>query len=54
MSDTPAENVWDALAVFSFGTPDLALLDDGSILLTYYATADGIIHVRACRFRIET
>ena len=48
------ENVWDALALFSFGTPDLALLEDGSILMTYYSTVDGIIHVRACRFRLQT
>ena len=46
------ENVWDALAVFSFGTPDLQRLHDGSILLTYYATLDGITHIRACRFRV--
>jgi len=44
--------VWDALTTFTFGTPDLVYLDDGSILMTYYATIDDICHVRACRFRV--
>lgn len=42
--------VWDELEAFTFGTPDLVDLGDGSVLLTYYATLGGIIHVRACRF----
>lgn len=46
-------NIWDALALFSFGTPDLVPLTDGSVLMTYYCTIDGIIHVRACRFRLQ-
>lgn len=46
------ENVWEALDRFTFGTPDLLELEDGSILLTYYGTIDGITHVRACRFRL--
>lgn len=45
--------IWDDLQRFSFGTPDLVLLDDGSVLMTYYATLDEIIHVRACRFRVD-
>ena len=32
------EGVWAELEAFTFGTPDLALLQDGSVLLTYYAT----------------
>ena len=44
--------VWDELQRFSFGTPDLGRLGDGTILMTYYATVDSIIHVRACRFSI--
>ena len=47
------ENVWDELQKFSFGTPDLLLLDDGTVLLLYYATLEGIIHVRACHFRVH-
>ncbi len=47
------ERIWDELQRFSFGTPDLLLLGDGSVLLTYYATLQGIIHVRACGFRVR-
>lgn len=46
------ERVWDELQRFSFGTPDLVRLADGTVLLTYYATVQGIIHVRACGFRV--
>jgi len=42
--------VWDELESFTFGTPDLLALQDGSVLMTYYATLMGVIHVRACRF----
>jgi len=45
--------VWDELQRFSFGTPDLALLQDGTVLMTYYATISEIIHVRACRFTVD-
>ena len=48
-----AGGLWDALDRFTFGTPDLVLLSDGSLLMTYYATLNGITHVRACRFRVE-
>ncbi|MDE2664840.1 MAG: sialidase family protein [Acidobacteriota bacterium] len=47
-----AGGLWEALDRFTFGTPDLVLLSDGSLLMTYYATLDGITHVRACRFRV--
>lgn len=47
------EGVWDALDKYTFGTPDLIRLNDGTILLMYYATIDGICHVRACRFRVN-
>lgn len=46
------ERVWDELQRFSFGTPDLVRLADGTVLLTYYATQQGIIHVRACGVRV--
>lgn len=46
------ERVWDELQRFSFGTPDLVRLADGAVLLTYYATQQGVIHVRACGFRV--
>jgi len=45
--------VWDSLPSFSFGSPGMLLLDDGAVLLTYYATIDGIIHARACQFRLS-
>ena len=47
------EGVWEALARFSFGTPDLLQLPDGSILMTYYATEKGVSHIRACRFLLH-
>ena len=50
---TDNDGVWDALERFTFGTPDLLYLDDGSIVLIYYATIDGVTHVRACRFRLK-
>lgn len=46
------ERVWDELQRFSFGTPDLVRLADDTVLLTYYATLQGIIHVRACGFHV--
>lgn len=48
-----AGGIWEALDRFTFGTPDLVLLSDGSLLMTYYATLNGITHVRACRFQVE-
>ena len=43
--------IWDALAGFTFATPGLVLLPDGSIMLTYFATINDITGVRAFRFR---
>jgi len=48
------DGVWEALDKFTFGTPDLVALADCSILLTYYATLNGVTHIRACRFTLET
>lgn len=48
-----SEGVWEALDRFTFGTPDLVLLKDDSLLMTYYATLRDIIHVRACRFKVD-
>src|SRR4051794_30804512 len=45
--------VWQALPGFTFGVPDLLRLEPQVVLLTYYATLPGIIHVRACRFQFE-
>jgi len=50
---TGKDGIWDTLPSFTFGTPDLLALPDGSLLLTYYATLNEIIHVRACRFQIH-
>ena len=46
------EGVWDQLQAFTFGTPNLLRLVDGTVLMTYYATIDDIIHIRACRFQM--
>ena len=40
--------IWNELPNFTFGTPDLVRLEDDTVLFTYYATLDDIIHVRAC------
>jgi len=45
------EDIWASLTTFGFGTPDLVRLHDGTLLMSYYAEVDGIIHVRACRFQ---
>ena len=37
---------------FTFGTPNLNLLPDGSVLLTYYASINDTNHRRACRFSV--
>ena len=51
---TYEEGVWNALPQFTFGTPDLVFLLDGSVLMVYYATLDGCTHVRACRFLVTS
>jgi hypothetical protein len=48
-----AGQVWSDVPAFSFGTPVLQRLPDGSILLTYYGTIGGVIHVRSCRFAVN-
>lgn len=48
------EGVWNALPSFTFGTPNLKRMSDGTVLLTYYAeTEEGKADVRACRFQVE-
>jgi hypothetical protein len=47
-----SDPIWNALPSFTFGTPDLLFAGE-EILHTYYATIDGIAHVRACRLRIH-
>lgn len=46
-------SVWDELPAFTFGSPEVTPLGDDHGLLTYYATRDGILHARACRFRVK-
>ena len=53
LSQMSNDQVWDELPLFSFGTPDLVLLDAETVLLTYYATLEDVIHVRACTFRMK-
>ena len=47
------QEVWNALPKFAFGTPSLQVLEDGSVLLLYWATIGGVIHIRACRFKLH-
>ena len=49
-AEQPSEELWKALPGYTFGTPDLVLLEDNTILLSYYAVTNGITHIRACRF----
>ena len=51
-SKSEDEGVWEQLQLFTFGTPGLLKLADETVLMTYYATINEIIHVRACRLRI--
>ena len=46
------DDVWEALQGFTFGTPALVSAQDDSLVLTYYATLNGVIHIRACRFSL--
>jgi sialidase-1 len=46
------EGLWNALPGYTFGTPDLVLLEDDTVLLTYYAVTHGVTHIRACRFNM--
>jgi len=46
------EGVWEALRDFSFGTPDLVRMADGTILMLYYATLNGRTHIRCCHFEV--
>jgi hypothetical protein len=52
IEDAPASSrkIWSELPSFTFGSPELTMLSDGDILLTYYAVVNDITHVRACRF----
>lgn len=47
------KGVWQELQKFSFGSPDVVNLRDGTFLLTYYASISGITHIRACRFALD-
>jgi hypothetical protein len=51
LRNTP-EGIWNELPGFVFGAPDLVPLGNNTILLTYYATLNGITHVRTCRFKV--
>ena len=46
-------DVWASLDQFSFGTPDLTQLADGTFLTTFWCQVDGITHIRALRFGVE-
>ena len=42
-----------SLDSFQFGLPELHLLHDGSLLLTYWAKRNDLVQVRCCRFRVD-
>ena len=46
-------DVWASLDQFSFGTPDLTRLVDGTFLMTFWCQVDGITHIRALRFAVN-
>jgi hypothetical protein len=48
--DSSDGRLWESLPGFTFGAPDLVRADDSTCLLTYYAVANGVARVRACRF----
>jgi hypothetical protein len=47
------DGLWSALPSFTFGCPELTMLADADILMTYYADLRGVTHIRACRIAIE-
>ena len=49
-ADISSHNDDHKMESFTFGLPDLHDLQDGTFLLTYYATVDSRLHIRACRF----
>lgn len=51
-TESKEQQRWDQTQNFSFGSPKLQRLQDGTILLMYFATVDDIIHIRACRFAV--
>ena len=48
-----SNDIWNSLANFNFGTPNLLAMPHDSILLTYYATLAAITHIRACLFQVR-
>jgi hypothetical protein len=44
--------LWASLPGFTFGAPSLVLAEERIMLLTYFAVAEGIEEVRACRFEL--
>ena len=48
------KSIWNELPSFTFGCPELTMLDGGDVLLTYYATVNEVTHVRACRIAMKT
>ncbi len=45
-------STWDGIRSFSFGTPDIISFPDGHLFACYYATIDGVTHIRGCRLRL--
>ena len=52
-SSTGDERLWSALPSFTFGCPELTMLANGDVLMTYYADLQGVTHIRACRIALD-
>ena len=45
------EDALDAYHFFTFGTPSVTQLSDGTIAVAYYVTEEHVTYVRCCRMR---
>jgi hypothetical protein len=53
-ASSSGDSIWSALPSFTFGCPELTMLADGHVLMTYYADLQGVTHIRACRIAMDT
>lgn len=52
-SPTGDGKLWNALPSFTFGCPELTMLAEDDVLLTYYADLQGVTHIRACQITLD-
>ena len=45
------ENLLDAYHFFTFGTPSVTQLSDGTIVVAFYVTEEHVTYVRCCRLK---